>query len=309
MLPVVPPIYLWSSMSDNQSPRAFSPTRRMFLSVLAISPAIAGCSSVGVFNSVVPSDARGLQVGADIPFGSDPRQQLDIYAPADANGLPSVLFIYGGSWKNGSRKDYAFAGRAIAARGYVVAVADYRLVPQVLYPDFVVDGALAVKWMGANIGRYGGNPRNLFVVGHSAGAYNAVMIALDPGIRARAGLRSNILRGAVGLAGPYDFLPLDDDATISAFSEWPDPKDTQPIYHVSASAPPMFLGHGADDTTVYPKNTKSLATKLRVAGAQVEEKYYAGIGHAGILTALAPPLQGNAPVLDDLDRFLKQHSR
>ena len=283
--------------------------RRGLLLGLASLPLLAGCSSVQLFDAVVPADTGASLVARDIPFGADPRQRLDIYAPPDSRGLPAILFIYGGSWNSGDRMEYAFAGKALAARGFVVVIADYRLVPQVRFPDFVVDGALALRWMRNSIGRYGGDPRQLFIVGHSAGAYNAVMIGLDPKIGAAAGVRAGIVKGVVGLAGPYDFLPLDDTVTIAAFQNWPNLKETQPISFARASAPPMLLLAGDADTTVYPKNTRALAARLRAAGASVAEKYYPGIGHAGILTALAPPFRGNAPVLDDITAFIKAHAR
>ena len=270
-------------------------------------PTLGGCSSVGLFNALVPADQGGMEIAENIAFGPDPRQKLDVYAPKDSQALPVVLFIYGGSWNTGSKDDYAFVARSIAARGYVVVVADYRLVPQVLYPDFVTDGALALRWMKDNISRYGGDPRRMSVVGHSAGAYNAVMIALNPKILSSSGLARRDLKAAIGIAGPYDFLPLDDQVTIAAFQKWPNLIETQPVNYASRAAPPMLLLHGADDITVYPRNTKALATKLSAAGAVVGAKYYPGIGHAGIVTAFAPAFRGNAPVLDDVDRFLKRH--
>lgn len=285
--------------------------RRRFLRAAALSllaaPTLTACSSVGLFNAVVPSDGGAMKVASDISFGPQPRQMLDVYAPEGAQALPSVLFIYGGSWNSGSKDEYAFVARSIAARGYVVVVADYRLVPGVRYPDFLIDGALAIRWMKDNIGRYGGDPRRVSVAGHSAGAYNAVMIALNSKILAAAGLGRGAIKAAIGIAGPYDFLPLDDPATIAAFQSWPNPIETQPIHYPSRTAPPMLLLHGLDDTTVYPRNTRSLAAKLSSAGAFVEAKYYPGIGHAGIVTAFAPPFRSNAPVLDDIDRFLKAH--
>ena len=292
-----------------QSNTPFSAQRRGLLLGLAGFPLLSGCSSVDLFNAVVPADSGASLVARDIAFGADPRQRLDVYAPPNASGLPAVLFIYGGSWDSGNRSEYAFAGKALAARGFVVVIADYRLVPQVRFPDFLTDGALALRWMRDNVRNHGGDPRRLFIVGHSAGAYNAVMIGLDPKITAVAGLRPSVIRGVVGLAGPYDFLPLDDKATIAAFKDWPNLNETQPINYARASAPPMLLLAGDADTTVYPKNTRALAARLRAAGASVEEKYYPGVGHAGILTALTPPFRGNAPVLDDTVAFIRAHSR
>lgn len=297
-------------MTLQTSPFGARKTRRDCLRMgglaLMTAPALSACSSVSVFNALVPADAGSMEVARDIAFGPDARQKLDVYAPTGAQALPCVLFIYGGSWETGSKDDYAFVGRSIAARGYVVVIADYRLVPRVRFPDFVVDGALSVRWMKDNIARYGGDPRRISVAGHSAGAYNAAMIALDPMIRKAAGLGARAVRAAIGIAGPYDFLPLDDRVTIAAFQNWPNLVETQPVHWASRAAPPMLLLQGLDDTTVYPRNTKALTERLQRADAVVEAKYYAGVGHAGIVTAFAPPFRGNAPVLDDVDRFLKR---
>ena len=298
-------------MTGSENP--FDPQRRNVLMQLGCAglaglPLVA-CSSVAAFNAIVPADPGSVRVTRDIAFGSDPRQRLDVYAPDGATNLPAVLFVYGGSWNSGNRGDYAFVGRAIAARGYVAVVADYRLVPQVLYPDFVVDTGLALRWMRNSVRDYGGDPRRLFVVGHSAGAYNAVMLALNPRIEASSGVRAGDIRGVVGLAGPYDFLPLDDPSTIAAFGQWPAAGETQPVNYARRSAPSMLLLHGEADTTVYPRNSKSLADRLRRAGANVEERYYPGAGHVTLVTSLAVPFRSSAPVLDDIDRFIRQHSR
>ena len=283
--------------------------RRGLLLGLASLPLLAGCSSVQLFDAVVPADTGASLVARDIPFGADPRQRLDIYAPPDSRGLPAILFIYGGSWNSGDRMEYAFAGKALAARGFVVVIADYRLVPQVRFPDFVVDGALAVGWMRDHIAIYGGDPRQLFIVGHSAGAYNAVMIGLDPKVGAAAGVRAGIVKGVVGLAGPYDFLPLDDTVTIAAFQDWAEPEGNPAdqlctcFGSTDAAACRRCRYHGLSEE--YARAGR----KTQAAGASVAEKYYPGIGHAGILTALAPPFRGNAPVLDDITAFIKAHAR
>ena len=105
---------------------------------------------------------------------------LDLYRPDGAQAaLPTILFFYGGSWKRGSREKYAFAARALAREGYLVAVADYRTYPDVKFPAFVHDGAKAVAWLTQNAEKYGGHTDQIHMVGHSAGAHIAAMIALD----------------------------------------------------------------------------------------------------------------------------------
>lgn len=260
---------------------------------------------LGTFNALMPKDRASVRVAEGVAFGPAERLKLDVYAPrAGAPGKrPVILFFYGGSWNSGRRQGYAFAARALAARGFVVVVPDYRLVPEARYPGFLRDCAAAVRWARRHAGDHGGDGERIVLVGHSAGAYNAAMLALDPSL---LGPDRAAVRGVAGLAGPYDFLPLDDESTIAAFGAWPRPAETQPIAHVAAGAPPALLLHGASDLRVKPRNSRKLAGLLRAAGSDVELKLYPKIGHVGILTALAMPFRRRAPVLEDVASFAGQ---
>lgn len=272
--------------------------------IVLVTLSASGCSALAVFNAVAPRDSGSVQVAEGVAYRQGPRGMLDIYAPRVGDGsLPVVFFIYGGSWNSGSREDYAFAGRAVAARGYVTVVADYRLVPDVRYPTFLRDNADALAWTHGNIARYGGDPERLFVVGHSAGAYNAVMLALDPALLADAGAERGMIDGVAALSGPYDFLPLDDETTIAAFASAGDPAATQPIELPAAGAPPMLLLHGATDTLVMPRNTRALADHLAEAGVPVETHIYPDVDHADTLLALSRTFRDTAPILEEIDAF------
>lgn len=274
------------------------------LAALAAAPA-AGCSLVGAFNAVAGRDPGGALAESGIAFGPHPRHRLDIYRPSETSGRrPVVLFIYGGSWVNGRRQEYAFVGSALAALGYVTVIADYRLGPETVFPGFLDDGALALRWMQTEIAAHGGDGARIAVVGHSAGAYNAAMLALDRRRLRAAGVEPGGLRAFAGLAGPYDFFPWDSPTSRAAFGAWPNPEQTQPINFASASAPPALLATGDADETVRPSNTHALAARLRAAGASVEERVYPGIDHARILTSLARLDRTRAPVLADLASFL-----
>lgn len=254
------------------------------------------------FNALVPKDRASVRVAEGVAFGEGPRLKLDVYAPRAASGRarPVIVFLYGGSWSSGRRQGYAFAGRALAARGFVVVIPDHRLVPEVRYPDFLLDCAAAVRWARREAARFGGDPGRIVLVGHSAGAYNAAMLALDPSL---LGGDRRAVRGFAGLAGPYDFLPLDDSATLAAFGRWPRPRETQPITHAAAGAPPALLLHGEADVRVKPRNSRALAERLRAAGNDVRVKLYPDLGHVAILTALAVPFRRRAPVLSDVAAF------
>ena len=275
--------------------------RRAFLT--AGSALLSACSPLGLLDALTPADTGGRLAASSIAYGPDERHRLDVYVPEQgAARTPVMVFFYGGGWNSGERADYAFVGRAFAAQGFVTVIPDYRLVPQVRFPAFVEDGALALRWVRDQIGRYAGDPAGVALSGHSAGAYNAMMLALDRRFLARAGLPPGFVRSVAGLAGPYDFLPLDDPRSIAAFGEFPRLSETQPISFASARAPRVFLATGGEDETVRPRNSASLAQKLRAAGAAVELRTYPGLGHAGILLALNTGFRSRAPVLADIVR-------
>lgn len=265
----------------------------------------AACSPLRAFDTAVPKDSASRQVATDMPYGEGPRRQLDIYAPVaiEQRPLPVIVFIYGGSWANGTREGYHFAARALAAGGFITVVPDYRLVPEVRFPGFVQDCAEAVRWVRKHAPQYGGDPDRIVLVGHSAGAYNAAMLALDPQF---LGPDRAAIKGFAGMAGPYDFLPFNGDVVTNTFAAWPKAEETQPIHYADASAPPMLLLHGGEDGTVWPKNSINLDRKLRAAGASSELKLYPKLGHVGIVTALARPFRSEAPVLNDITVFARK---
>jgi len=277
--------------------------------LLAALPFLAGCSpTLGMFDAVAPRDGGVRRVVRDAAYGPGERQKLDVYAPAAADGqpLPVLMFIYGGSWRYGEKDDYEWLGAALAAQGFLVIVPNYRLVPDVVFPAFVEDCAAAVRWAVDNSAAHGGDPNKLVLSGHSAGAYNAIMLALNGAYLAAAGVDASRVRGAIGLAGPYDFLPFDVDATRNAFGAAPDPQLTQPVHFSRADAPPLLLLWGEDDSTVGPRNLQSLQRVQSAAGGRVETKTYPGIDHIDILLAISRPFRDRASVLADMVAFARR---
>ncbi len=283
-------------------------SRRGWLGLLSVAglAALTGCSATGALNALVPSDSYTLR--ADVAYGPEARQRLDVYLPLERRTPgPVVVFFYGGSWTTGERASYRFVGEALASRGIAVLVADYRLSPQVKYPVFLQDSALAMRWTLDHLGELGADPAQVFVMGHSAGAYNAAMLALDARWLAGVGLKPAQLAGWIGLAGPYDFLPIGNRDVQVAF-DWPGtPADSQPMVHASANSPPALLLAARGDTTVNPvRNTETLARRLQAAGVPVGLQVYDRVSHVTLVAALAKPLRGLAPVLDDIAVFVRQ---
>ena len=281
----------------------FAPVTALFLSLLS------ACSGTGTLNALAPSSL--VTVRNDVAYGASDRQKLDIYTPAESvpgrgpEGRPLVVFLYGGGWRDGGRGMYPFAGKALAAQGIITVIPDYRVYPEVRFPVFVQDAAQALAWAVANARELGGDPRRVFVMGHSAGGHIAALLTLDPSYLTAEGLDPDrVLAGMIGLAGPYDFLPLTDPIYKTIFATAPDLRVTQPITYARAGAPPLLLLNGRADTTVLPRNAERLAARVRVLGGQAQDKYYPGIGHSLLLGALSGPLTFLAPVKDDVTRFI-----
>jgi acetyl esterase/lipase len=276
--------------------------------VALMTAALTACTpiSVSLLNLGVPRS--GYHVVRDLPYGTDPRQRLDIYVPDGlAAKAPVILFFYGGFWQSGSKDLYLAFGQAFASAGIVVAIADYRLYPQVRYPEFVRDGAGAFTYIQTHAAQYGGDPARIFVAGHSAGAYIAVMLAADPGWLRDARADPARVAGVIGISGPYNFLPLRDENLIAIFGGKNQP-ETQPIAHIDGKRPPMLLATGTADTTVRPRNTADLAAKLEAYGSPVEVVTYSGVGHIGIILSLAPGFRGNTTLRQDIIDFVRRVS-
>lgn len=263
-------------------------------------------AALEIFNALMPKDGASYLLKSDVAFGSDDRQKLDIYAPTEGIGpWPVIVFVYGGSWNSGNKEPYGFVGRALAAQGFLVVIPNYRLHPKNPFPSFIQDTALVIDWATRHAGLYGGNQKQVFAAGHSAGAYNLALAVLDRTYLAALGTDVSALRGVATLSGPFDFLPLDTKVSIDTFGEVRDLATTQPINYVRSDAPPFLILHGSDDTTVRPRNAQSLFDKLKSVGAAVTLKIYPGIGHIGMITAFARPLRYRVSSLADVVAFFK----
>ena len=259
--------------------------------------------TIDILNASVP--LTGLAVERDIPYGPAARHRMDVYRPERADNLPVVVWFYGGAWQSGARGDYRFVAASLAREGLIVAVPDYRLFPDVRFPAFLEDAAMAMAHAKRLAPSWGGGD-GLFAVGHSAGAYIAAMLAVAPDYLEHAGLSRRTLAGAVGIAGPYDFLPIigaDIRAVFASAAD--DPRRTQPVSHVDGRNAPLLLLHGERDTTCYPRNSLALAARIRAAGGPAWARTYPRVGHIGIVVGFAPLLRFWAPVLADTLSFIR----
>jgi acetyl esterase/lipase len=277
---------------------------RALLSALFGVLALSACSSREILNATA-SDS-GYSLTQNIVYDDSTGQKLDVYTPHGAGNAPVVVFFFGGRWSSGDKQEYKFVGQALAARGFVAVIPNYRLYPRVHYVELLDDSARAVAWVHNHIAGYGGNGGRVVVMGHSTGAYNAAMLALDPQYMVRAGGNRSWIRGMIGLAGPYDFLPITDPDLRDLFGPPETFENTQPIFHVDGNNPPLLLIHGGKDETIDIKNTNNLFDRVKRAGGAAEKVIYPDLTHSRVLDVLAPRLQGSADVMDKIDAFVRR---
>ncbi len=285
----------------------FNRVRPVF-TALALGLMTIACSPIQIINGAVSRDAFNLT--ADLAYGTNERQKLDVYAPKAAKDAPVLIFVHGGSWRNGDRSDYPFLGESFVNEGYVTVAISYRLAPKTAFPGFVQDAALAVKWVEDNISKYGGDPKRVYLMGHSAGAHIVALLGLDASYLKAVGLERRSLRAVIGVAGPYDFekFVAESPDLREVFGPQENWANAMPINHVDGTNPPMLLLQGLADTTVDPQNATNLEVKIKAKGGQVEVVRYPGLGHTEIIGAIAKAARYLEPkVLPDIVSFLKRN--
>ena len=268
---------------------------------------------LGLLNACTGLDVLNASVGrgaydriANKSYGPHPRQGLDVYVPKNLQAPADVIiFFYGGRWQIGDKNEYRFVAEAFTSQGLVTVIPNYRLFPEVDYPIFNQDAAAAYQWVEAHIQNFQGNPKRIFIAGHSAGAYLAAMVTLDERLQKRAGIKTPPC-GMIGLAGPYDFLPFVDEDIKRVFAAAKRPIDTQPINYVNGTEATMLLLYGEADKVVYPHNAKNLVSSVVQHGGRATLITYKGVSHVSLAVSLAKPLRHIAPTLDDATRFIRQ---
>ncbi len=276
---------------------------RMPAVILAV--LLAACQPL--LNTLTPTGGYGI--AGDVTYDAKSRLGLDVYKPSDARGAPVVVFFYGGRWSRGSKSEYRYVGEALASEGFVAVIPDTRHYPEARFNGFMQDAANAVVWAEKRVAGYGGDPSRIFVMGHSSGAQLAAMLALNPEYLKAAGGDRARLRGMIGLAGPYDFLPLLAPDLRDMFGPPEQFELSQPISFIDGENPPLLLLHGEDDDTVPVSNTVSLAARVAHRGGSVEKVLYPKMGHAWMIASLSSTLRGRTDVLAQVADFISRKAR
>ncbi|MDB5969396.1 MAG: Acetyl esterase/lipase [Hydrocarboniphaga sp.] len=273
---------------------------------LPLLAALSACSGEQVLNSF--TSTKDFQRTQNMPYDPVKNLRLDVYTPANQTKRPVVVFFYGKRWTTGTKDEYEFVGGALARIGYCTVIPDVSLYPMVRFPAFVQDGARVVKWTRDHISDYGCDPKKIFVMGHSSGAHIAAMLALNEQYLQDVGGSRTWLRGMVGLAGPYDFLPLVDPTLRDLFGPPEKFEQSQPIMFTDGRNPPMLLMSGEDDEIVQVSSTRNLAASIGRAGGPVETIIYPKMPHPRLLASIGPGLRGQSDVLDHIKEFLNKWS-
>lgn len=268
---------------------------------------LSGCTAAGIAVANLPAAFSKNNVVRDIAYGDEAMQKLDLYVPdrnlkTDADDFPVIIFFYGGRWTEGKKSDYAFVGDALASRGYITVIPDYRKYPKVRFPAFVEDGAKAASWVYENINNYHGDRDLIFISGHSAGAHIAALLVADKSYLADAGQASSMIKGMTGLAGPYDFTPEEEDLK-EIFGPPEQYPQMQATTFIDGSEPPLLLLQGDQDSAVGAFNLEKLARKIRSKNGAVETKIYEDVNHVEIVGAFSWYWRKKAPVIEDVTTF------
>ncbi len=295
------------------------------LALIITIPLLVGCSPTKVLN--VLNHDFGACKQKNVVFDAERELKADFYYTAkspqcadDATPssevtsnvvVPTIVFIYGGSWRSGDKANYRFVANFFTKHGFNVAIPNYRLYPEVGYPEFVRDIETFFLWFADNAENMGFSTDTIHMIGHSAGAFNSAMYLFDEGYK-----KPITLTSYVGLAGPYDFfLPASDDKDYQDIfvkngehhnGESSLPASKLPHQDLHSVLQRSLILHGADDSVVTPKNAKNIAALLQASNIATDYKLYEDTGHVAMVSSLSGlPILRSQVTKDVLDFLIR----
>jgi len=265
--------------------------------------------SQGSFLSAVFAH-RSNSVERNIAYGNHPRQCFDIYRPKpEADETMVIIFLHGGGWDSGEKEMYGFVGASLATSGFTTIIPNYRLFPDVAYPELMTDAALAYSWAHQMFVGSGRSKSRLFVMGHSSGAHMGALLTYDAEYLTSIATDTHPPDGFIGLSGPYGFDPTTHKRSKDIFAKVQQAEKVQPIHQVRPGAPPALLMHGKKDKTVLMLNAIRMAEALNDVGSTAQAIEYANVGHTDLVLTLSKPFQHRAPVRDTITQFMRQNCK
>ncbi len=267
------------------------------------------------------------QIHKDMAYenGSDQdpvKHRLDLFIPEGKN-FPVLIFVHGGGWNSGDKAQsyggndlYGNIGRFYAAHGIGTAVINYRLLPTVHWRDQIRDVARATAWVYRHIAEYGGDPRSLYLSGHSAGAQLAARVALDPAPLKELGLTKRIVKGVIGLSGAGYEIPetsrrsetIKRDYYAKRFADgdetgaWAD--QVSLLQFVDADSPPFLLFYAGAESPNLQRQTRLLAAALEKARVSHEVHIVPHRDHVQIVLTMSRKGSDTSHLIED---FIRRH--
>lgn len=263
---------------------------------------LSACSDIALWIANRPADLAAATLAADQLYDAKHQLRLDWYRPRENPDAPVVIYCYGGGWRGGDKADYRFVADVLTRWGYQVVIPDYRKYPDAIFPGFVQDTAKATNYVLDRIAE----EVPVFIMGHSAGAYNAAMMLADAQYLQAYNRKPADIRGFIGLAGPYNFTPTEKKYQ-RIFNNRDDYAFMKVNSYIHDEMPPMLLLHGLEDDTVSPDNTRTLAQALQDKGGTVYAELYDEIDHYEIIGVFTPYWKEKAPIRAAIRQFLIAH--
>lgn len=235
-------------------------------------------------------------IGREFSYGTDPYQSVTVFPSAKPNG-DVLVFLHGGGWTSGWKEWMSFMAPALTALGVTFVTAGYRLAPQHVFPTGFEDCADAIAWVVGHIGAHGGNPKRLFVGGHSAGGHYAALLGVTGEWRSKRGLPRHVLAGCLPVSGSYRFGP---DSGMAVRPRFLGPVEdgraeiaASPLRQLRPEACPRFLvSWGEKDFPHLAAQSREFVDALRVAGVPVETEVLPGADHFDASIACGLPESG-----------------
>jgi len=223
----------------------------------------------------------------DGPSAHERKHLLDIYAPSSASSTPVIFFVHGGSWEDGDKSLYSYLGENFASRGFTTVVTNYRLSPAVRHPAHIEDVARGFAWVFEHIDEFGGDPDEIFIVGHSAGGHLVSLLALDKRYLAAHDLSPEIISGVVSVSGVYDLTIYPSVFFLDTF----DPDDesraeASPINHIGDDQPPFLVLYAQFDYPTLADQAEDFSSLLENAGTGVDLFEIPAQSHISIVISL-----------------------
>lgn len=275
---------------------------RYFYFVLLIS-IFTSCTPVSFLNGITPSKSYLLE--KNVSYGSLGSQVMDIYqARAKKENSPIIVFIHGGSWDSGSKDIYKFFAEGFTSEGYDVAVPNYRLFPEIIFPDMLHDTAKAVAYLSNLFSN-----RKVVLIGHSAGGYNALMVSMNKHYLKEQGISvCSLISGVVSISSPTGVYELKKEPLVTIFPDRFKYNDA-PMAYVDNATPSLLVINGLADKVVDPQNAIILSEKVNKRGGQSVLKLYPDTNHTQAVQVMSRYFDDNISLKSDILNFIDELPR